>query len=77
MNQESNTACWCVRREEPAQHLYIYECSNCGFLVQFPCEPRYSLQKEGYNYCPYCGIKMGSLMVRNIRREDNESDIQS
>lgn len=75
MNQESKNACWCVRREEPAQHLYIYECSNCGFLIEFPCEPRYSLQKEGYNYCPYCGINMSSIMVRNIRREDNESDI--
>jgi len=72
MNIESNSACWCVRREEPAQHLYIYECSNCGFLVEFPAKPRHSLTGEGYRYCSYCGSTMSSIMMRKIRRDDEE-----
>ena len=59
----NNTACWRVRREEPTQHLYIYDCSNCGFLVQFSCKPHPSLQAEGYNYCPYCGSRMCATTI--------------
>ena len=59
----ADTACWCMCKEEPAQHLYIYECSNCGFLVQFSSKPHPSLQAEGYNYCPYCGSRMCATTI--------------